>query len=342
MTPPLRIGVLGCGAITRRHHLPSLRRIDAGAVVALADPDPVALAEAGRLAPGADAHDRADALLARPDVDAVVIAAPTHLHAELVVAAAAAGKHVYVEKPLAITEPQAERALDEVTRARVSATMGLNRRRHPLNVRAKELLGEGRIGEVRFVQTAFCEPASAAEMPAWRRSRSTGGGVLLDLGSHHFDLLRWLLDTEIEVVGAGTSSEESEQDGAWVRLATSAGADVQSLFSSRAAHTDVIELVGERGLLRIDRHRGTLDLTLRRRTKYGVRPAWSKPGLDVYVWRARRFLGRGGDPSYRRTMEAFVRRAGGEQVEAPSLGDGLRSLQAVLAAERLAATSEPE
>jgi predicted dehydrogenase len=124
-----------------------------------------------------------------------------------------------------------------------------------------------------------------------------------------------------------------------VQLSTGSGIEVQSLFSFRAAHADVVELVGERGQLRIDRHRGALDLMVRWRTRYGVRPAWPGPGLDVVAWRAGRFVGLGGDPSYRRALRAFVQRAGGSTVELPTLEDGLRSLQAVLAAERLARTS---
>src|SRR4051794_23999046 len=93
---PLRIGLLGCGSIACRHHLPALRRIAAATVVGLADPDPSARARAGRIAAGADLHAEAGELLERSDVDAVVIAAPTDLHAELAVAAARAGKHLYV------------------------------------------------------------------------------------------------------------------------------------------------------------------------------------------------------------------------------------------------------
>ncbi len=341
MTARLGIGLVGCGRIASEQHLPALRRMRGAAVVALSDPDPEARARAGHLAPGAVALDEPDALLARSDVDAVVITAPPPLHADLAVAAARAGKHVYVEKPLAVTENEARRVADEVARAGVTGTVGFNRRRHPLNVRAHELVTGGRIGRVRFVRTAFCEPADLPRMPAWQRSPSTGGGVLFDLGSHHFDLVHWLLDAELEVVGAGASSELGEQDGAWVQLSTGSGVEVQSLFSFQAAHMDVVEVVGERGLLRIDRHRGALELTVRWRARYGVRPAWARPGLDVVAWRVGRLVGRGGDPSYGRALRAFVQRIGGSEIDLPTLDDGLRSLQVVLTAERLSRTGQP-
>ena len=281
-------------------------------------------------------HDRPEAVFDDPRVDAVVISAPPTLHPELVEAAARAGKHVYVEKPLATSEEGALRAIEAVEQAGTIAVIGFNRRRHPLLARAHAVLASGRIGPVRAAQTIFSEPVEHSRLAGWRQSRSTGGGVLLDLGSHHFDLARWLLGSELTVDAAGTTSELAEQDGAWVQLRANSGASVHCAFSNRAAHGDSIELVGERGILRIDRHRGSLTLQVRRRSAYGVRPASARPGIDVWRWRAARLAGRGGDPSYARSLRAFVDRVRGEDVETPTLGDGLASLRIVLAAERLA------
>jgi predicted dehydrogenase len=335
MSMPVRIGLIGCGAVACDHHLPALRRMAGANVVGLADPDPTALARAARLASGADVHADAGELLGRPDVDAVVVAAPTKLHADLAAAAARAGKHVYVEKPLATTEGEASRLLEEVVRSGVTATVGFNRRRHPVYELAHQLLEARRIGDVRFVQTAFCEPVNLHGVPEWKRTRATGGGVLLDLASHHFDLARWFLHAEIEVVHARTRSGRSEQDEALTEISTSTGVEVQSLFSFRAAHADFIEFFGEQGRLRVDRHRGALVMHRPRRSGYGIRRAWSTSAGPVLAWQARRLIGLGGDPSYGRALRAFVQRVSGAQVETPSLEDGLRSLEAVLAAERL-------
>ncbi len=287
------------------------------------------------LLPGADLHADAGELLARSDVDAVVVAAPSGLHADLAVAAALAGKHLYVEKPLATSEDAATRVLEEVARSGVTATVGFNRRRHPVYEQAHRLLGAGRIGEVRFVQSAFCEPVDVRAQPEWKRTRAAGGGVLLDLASHHFDLVRWFLRAEIEVVNARTRSVRSEQDEATTEVSTSTGASVQSLFSFRAAHADFIEFFGEQGRLRVDRHGGALTVHRPRRSGYGIRRAWSPPAGPVLAWQARRLMGSGGDPSYGRSLGAFVQRLNGAPVDTPSLEDGFRSLQAVLAAERL-------
>jgi myo-inositol 2-dehydrogenase / D-chiro-inositol 1-dehydrogenase len=304
-------------------------------VVGLADPDATARARAARLARGAQTYADAAELLGRSDVDAVVVAAPTKFHADLAAAAARAGKHVYVEKPLATSEAEASRVLEEVARAGVTATVGFNRRRHPIYEQARKLVAAGRIGEVRFVQTAFCEPVGVHELPNWKRTRASGGGVLLDLASHHFDLVRWFLGAELAVVHARTHSGASEQDEALTEISTDTGIEVQSLFSFRAAHADFIEFLGELGRLRVDRHRSALVLHLRRRSRYGIRRAWSPSADRMFASHARRFIGLGGDPSYGRALGAFLQQIGGAQVETPSLEDGLRSLQAVLAAERL-------
>jgi len=329
--PTLRIGVLGCGAVACTEHLPALRSLRGAVVSAVADPDPAARARAAALAPGAAVHEDAGELLRRTDVDAAIVTAPPRLHAELAAAAARAGKHVYVEKPLTVGEAEAERLVADLARAGVTAAVGFNRRAHPAYVRARELLDAGCIGEVRFVRTAFCEPLDTVSAPPWKRRRADGGGVLLDLASHHFDLVRWLLRDEVRVVHASLRPGWSDEDEALVELATDGGVDVQSLFSFRAAHADAIELFGEAGRLRVDRHRGALVLHRRRRARYGVRRAWLAVARNELVRHARR-----GDPSFRLSLAAFASRATGAPAETASLEDGLRSLQAVLAAQRAA------
>src|ERR1019366_3772035 len=94
----------------------------------------------------------------RDDVDAVVICAPTHLHASLAIAACAAGKHVFLEKPIATTATDSRRLVDAAAESGLTAMVGFNRRLHPMFEQARALMSAGGIGRVRAVQTAFCEP----------------------------------------------------------------------------------------------------------------------------------------------------------------------------------------
>jgi len=328
----MNLGLLGCGNIAYWFHLRALRRLPGCTLVAAADPDAAARDRARRLTQ-VPLYQESDELLRRQDVDAVVICAPTHLHAELAVAAVTAGKHFYLEKPIAITATAGRRVVDAATRGGVVGAIGFNRRFHPLYEQARDLLGRGSIGRVRAVQTAFCEPSPLELMPAWKRQRATGGGVLLDLGSHHFDQVRWFLGDEIATVEASTRSEQSEEDSARVELAMRNGIEVQSWFSFRAGLADYLEFIGERGNLWLDRHSPRLTLRVGRTLGYGVRGRWVVPSGAVAAWRLRRLARPSSDPSYLRSLRAFVQLVQGRPSSSATLHDGLRSLEAVLAAE---------
>lgn len=328
----MRIGLLGCGVIAYWAHLRLLQRMSGVTLAAAADPDPTARASAKRLT-GVPVHENAEDLLSRSDIDAVVICAPTQLHADLAIAAANAGKHFYLEKPIATEVFDAHRVVDAAATAGVFGAIGFNRRLHPIFQQARELLIGGCIGRVRGVQTALCEPLPADTMTQWRRNRATGGGVLLDLASHHFDLLRWFLRDEVTTVAASLGSQITDQDTAQLELTMESGVEVQSYFSFRCGLADYLEFIGERGTLRVDRHSPALRLGLPRRFGYGVRRSWVAPTAAVMSWRLGRAIRPSYDPSYRRSLQAFVRQLLGHPATGGSLLDGVRSLEAVLSAE---------
>jgi predicted dehydrogenase len=178
-------------------------------------------------------------------------------------------------------------------------------------------------------------------MPRWKRVRTTGGGVLLDLFSHHADLLRWFLDDEAASVEAKVDSISTEDDEARVRLQMSRGAVAQGYFSFRAGRSDFLEFTGELGTLRVDRHRPSLDLRLARHWGYGVRGVFVPPNKDVAWWRLRRLASPSYEPSYRIALQEFVKGIQGQKSRGASLADGLRSLEIVLGAEESARTQRP-
>jgi len=337
MTKVVRFGVIGCGTIAYWTHLRELKRLSGARLVAAADPDPVARARATRAA-NVRMRASAEELLASPDIDAVVISAPNAMHAELAIAAAQAGKHFYLEKPIAITETEARRVIEVASKAGVVAAMGFNRRCHPVFEQARVLISEGKIGRVRTVQTTFTEPTPPDSMPEWKRKRASGGGVLLDLGSHHFDSLRRLLKDEINEVQAHLTSELSDQDSASLRLVMRSGIEVSSFFSFRAARADTFEFIGERGILRIDRHRCAASLRVARRFGYGIRQSFVLPNAAAMKWRFARLLRPSWESSYRRALVHFVEMCRGGRSQLADLHDGVRSLEVILAAEKSAQT----
>jgi myo-inositol 2-dehydrogenase / D-chiro-inositol 1-dehydrogenase len=336
-TRTIRFGVIGCGVIAFWTHLRELGRLKNARLVAAADPDVRARERAARLT-GVPVYEHAEKVLERSDIDALVICAPTHLHAELAVAAATAHKHFYLEKPIASTALDGRRVVQAADDTGVSAAVGFNRRFHPAFEEARALLTAGSIGRVRAVLTAFCEPAAPGGMPEWKRQRRTGGGVLLDLASHHVDLVRWFLNCEPTEIEARLTSEVSEDDSAWLRLTMTGGSEVSSFFSFRAGFADYLEFIGERGTLRVDRHRRSLSLRLPRRFGYGTRRVVVFPSRDAFLWRMIRLVRPSYDPSYRRALAAFVEMLNGGPPRVPTLSDGLQSLETVVAAEESART----
>ena len=339
-TAPIRFGVIGCGVIAYWAHLRHLRHLKTAVLVAAADPDAGARERASRLA-RVPVYEKAEEVLQRDDVDAIVISAPTHLHCLLAVAAAKAGKHFYVEKPIAATAADARRVIAAVQDAGIIAATGFNRRLHPLFEQARALIKAGKIGRVRAVLSTFCEPAGPNLMPEWKQQRPTGGGVLLDLASHHFDSLRWFLECEPTEIEARLTSEVSEDDSAWLRLIMGDSTEVCSFFSFRAGLADFLEFIGESGTLRVDRHRRSLSLRTGRRFGYGVHSSLTFSGREVLAYQLTRLLRPSYDPSYRRAMSAFVELLKGGQPRIASLEDGLRSLEMVLAAEESARNHRP-
>ena len=201
----LRWGILSTADIARTKVIPGFRRAARCEVVAIAS------REGGRAQAVAaelgipTAHDSYEALLADPDVDAVYIPLPNHLHAEWTIAAARAGKHVLCEKPLAMTSGDAERMAAAADEAGVVLMEAFMYRHHPSWVAVRELVAEGRIGRLVAVQSWFSyyndDPANI------RNILEFGGGALFDIGCYNVNLSRLLFGGEPRRVEASISRD---------------------------------------------------------------------------------------------------------------------------------------
>ena len=190
----LRWGVLSTAAIARHKVIPGISRAEHCQVVAIASRD-AGLAE--RVAAEHSiptAHGSYEALLADPNVDAVYIPLPNHLHATWTIAAAQAGKHVLCEKPLATTAEDAERMVAAAERAGVHLMEAFMFRLHPSWVAVRELVASGRIGRLVAVHSWFSyhndDPRNI------RNILDTGGGALYDIGCYCVNLSRMLFGSE--------------------------------------------------------------------------------------------------------------------------------------------------
>jgi predicted dehydrogenase len=202
VTPPpeLRVGVVGYGVMGKAHCYgyrvaPMLRALPV---------TPVVTVMSGRSGPGVAAAAAAygvpehtsdwRALVARDDLDVVDICTPPGTHAEIAQAAAAAGKAVLCEKPLALTYPEAAAALAAVTGAGVHHAVGFNYRRLPAVALMRRMVADGAVGEVRlwratWLSDEFTDPDTPYD---WRFDRQMGGTTIADLGSHLIDMALWM------------------------------------------------------------------------------------------------------------------------------------------------------
>lgn len=159
------------------------------------------------------------AVITRPDIDIVDICTPGHLHAEIAIAALAAGKHVITEKPLSSVFTDAEHMTDAAVAARangVRSMVGFNYRRVPALAAARDIIQSGRIGNVRQMRVCFLQDwlADDAAPMSWRlRKEIAGSGVLGDLGSHIVDQVHYLLGEPITTVSGQMRTMVPERPG---------------------------------------------------------------------------------------------------------------------------------
>jgi predicted dehydrogenase len=337
----LRLGLLGFGTVVRGIHLQTLRRLPGVTVAAVADADPSARAEAERLLPDAAVRSSLAELLSEP-VEAVMACLPAGEQAAAATAVLEARRHVYVEKPIATNPGDARALVDAWRRAGTVGMAGLNYRLHPHYRRARELIRSGAVGELVSARSVFSLPHAVAQ-PAWKRSREAGGGVLLDLGSHHADLVHFLLGRPVREVFAEVRSQRAEDDTATVELRLESGVLVQSLFSLAAIDEERFEVYGTEGKLTVDRCYA-LDVEVRPATR--ERDRLRRLGRGLRSLRHASFMvtrtrAPACEPSYPLALERFAAAVRGELPAEPDLLDGFRSLAVVAAAMESARTGVP-
>jgi predicted dehydrogenase len=236
---PLRIGIAGCGRIVRLAHLQSLRANPRADVVAIADPDPTAKAYVADQAPDAKYFASVDTMLGAAELDAVVIAVPPPAHRAVATTAFARGLHAYVEKPIAASLDDAEAIVAAWRQAGTVAQIGFNCRFNALYRQMKTAIAAGAIGDPIAVRSAWtaCWPTQAT----WRMSPSAGGGALLELASHHVDLLRFLFDTEIRDVVSTTWSNRGDDEAAMLQCTLTNDIHAQMLVCYGTVEEDRFE-----------------------------------------------------------------------------------------------------
>lgn len=257
---PVRLGLIGAGWMGAFHGESIARRIPEAILAAVADPNlEFAASVAAELGAAKVTADAAD-ILADPDIDAVIIASPARFHASLISQAAAAGKHVFCEKPAGQDLEELDAALAAVNEAGVHFQVGFNRRYAADFKAAKKDLAEGVAGEPQLLRSLTRDPGTgsighAARIPAWT--------IFLETLIHDFDTLNWFNEgaEPVEVYAAADAlvepglRDQGFLDTAVVTIRYSNGAlaVAEANFSALYGYDVRGEVFGSKGMVQAGR-----------------------------------------------------------------------------------------
>lgn len=259
---PVRVAVIGAGLIAQRAHLPAYAAAEEAELAAIVSGHRETAEAAARQFGNPLVLDSWEAAVADPDIDAIDICTPNSLHATIAIAAAKAGKHVLVEKPMATSLSEADAMIAAARKAGVLLAVAHNLRFVPIYSAMQQLLADGAIGRIFSARGVFMHAGpdefwGATSDWFWREGEA-GGGSLLDMGIHMIDLLRWMVGRPVQEVSAMTArvlKPTYADDNAMtvMRFEGDILASVQSSWSARPLPDRQIAIHGELGNLMMGR-----------------------------------------------------------------------------------------
>ena len=319
-TSPLSVALIGAGRMATTH-AQVLSRVDFVRIATVCDTRPAAAEElAGRL--GAAATTDLEVVLADPEIGAVIITTPTRSHAPLIRRAAEAGKHIFVEKPVAGDLEGARQAVAAVEAAGVQCQVGFQRRYDPAQLEARYKIESGQLGRVEGFRAV-----SRDAYPPSVEFLKTSGGLMIDLGIHDLDCARFLVGEveEVHCIGAVHALPELEEFGlydsavATLRFASGALGTVEAGLRTGFGYEVRTEVLGERGKLHFEVGSRT---PLRHYTTDGA-------GFSPLMNFEERY-----HQAYAAEIRAFAEHLHDGRPVSPDARDAAASLQLALAAQR--------
>ena len=256
----VRFGIVGAGMIAG-YHAEAIGLTDGAELVA------VSRSEGGKTAQaeerfGVPCEPNYEALLARPDIDAIAICTPSGFHAEQAIAAARAGKHVLVEKPMALNLADADAMIQTCREQGVWLAVALQRRTTPMFQAVREAIVQGELGRLVLgtVSVPYQRTAAYYESADWRGTWATdGGGALMNQGIHLVDLLVWFMGDAVDVQAhATTLVHQIEVEDCVTASITFANGALGSIVATTAAAPGFphrVEIYGDRGGVQIEGER---------------------------------------------------------------------------------------
>ena len=255
----LRVGILGAGFFGA-YHARAVAAVEGARLVA-ACAEQLSLAEAFTAEHGGKPYGDWRAMLDDKSVDAVAITAPHHLHCQLAMAALEAGKHVLLEKPMALSVAECSRIIASAETSRSKLMVGqIMHFVWPLLV-ARDILDRGDLGKPVTGSSSLLKTWMESNRRGWHLDPETGGGMLMTAGIHALDQLIWLMDGRVSSISAaaGTSFHDQKADDSammLLRFADGRFGQVASIGYRDGGGMFGVDLVCENGTLRVDPDRG--------------------------------------------------------------------------------------
>jgi len=249
----IRWGILGAAKFAREHMGPAIHAAHGAELAALATSDPAKAEGFRAFCPSLRLHASYEALLADPEIDAVYIPLPNHLHVEWTLKALRAGKHVLTEKPIVLKAEEIDTIIAERDRTGLLAAEAYMITHHPQWHRAKEWLEAGEIGTLRHVDAAFS--FNLTDAGNIRNRPETGGGSLRDIGVYTFGSARFVTGAEAVAMESRLARENGIDTHALVfgRMEGNGHAfTYHSMTSMRLYNRQVVTFQGDRGMIRLE------------------------------------------------------------------------------------------
>lgn len=254
---PVGYAVVGLGSIAEVSVLPAFRNSKKSRLVALVSHERARARQLGRKfgvkASNCYSYEDYDRCLNQPGVDAVFIASVNGAHAEQTIRAAAAGKHVLCEKPMANSVEECQRMLDACRDHRVRLMIAYRKYFEPGSVALKKLVTSGKLGRLRHIFSTYTEIVDPQKANKWQLNpRMAGGGSLMDIGIYCVNTMRWLAEsTPIEASASAWTDDPGRfsevEDSIAFRLTHPGGLVCQGTSSFSAQAASFVQVHGDRG-----------------------------------------------------------------------------------------------
>jgi myo-inositol 2-dehydrogenase / D-chiro-inositol 1-dehydrogenase len=302
MTSAIRVCLVGTGRAGQVHADSLVQHIPDGKLVALVDPNAAALEKTGAKFGVEARFGSLEEAIDRVPFEAVVITTPTFTHRELAAAAATRGKHIFCEKPMALTLEECDEMIAAAERNSVFLQIGFMRRFDPDFQAAAARIEAGEIGQPMVVKALTHGPGLP---PAWARDLKTSNGMLAEVNSHDWDAVRWLAQSDPERTYAQVSNFKGAKHGvntpnfydtALVNIRFKSGAlgSISGVCPCDYGYDSRVEIIGEKGLLQIGDVRGQAVVMCTSRDNGLVTPifrSWPERFACAYVREMKHFLG---------------------------------------------------